>query len=197
MQVESHPFEPFFPANATVLICGTFPARPEKWSMEFYYPNFQNDMWRVFGVVFFNDKDYFVDAERKTYRLAALKAFLAGKGIAFSDTGSEIVRKRGNASDKDLEIKKPIDLAGVLKQLPAVSDIVATGKLAAEVLAEIIGCEPPAMGRSAECVFRDAAGNERQIRLWRMPSTSRAYPASLSSKADAYRTVLDRLKSVD
>ena len=35
--------------------------------MHFYYPNFINDMWRIYGQVFFHDKEYFVDKERKTF----------------------------------------------------------------------------------------------------------------------------------
>ena len=37
--IEQHPFEPFLPDGAVVLMLGTFPPKPERWSMEFYYPN--------------------------------------------------------------------------------------------------------------------------------------------------------------
>ena len=33
--------------------------------MEFYYPNLQNDMWRIYGGVVFGDKDYFLEKGRK------------------------------------------------------------------------------------------------------------------------------------
>ena len=45
--LEIHPFAPFLPAGAEFLFLGTFPPKPEKWSMEFFYPNKINDMWRV------------------------------------------------------------------------------------------------------------------------------------------------------
>lgn len=32
--------------------------------MRFYYPNFQNDMWRIFGWLFFADKHHFEIPER-------------------------------------------------------------------------------------------------------------------------------------
>lgn len=49
---EAHPLEPFLPEGARLLMLGSFPPARSRWSMEFYYPNFQNDMWRVMGLVF-------------------------------------------------------------------------------------------------------------------------------------------------
>ena len=42
--IETHPFVPFIPEGAKVLMLGTFPPAPHRWCMPFYYPNFQNDM---------------------------------------------------------------------------------------------------------------------------------------------------------
>ena len=36
--LERHPWEPFIPEGAKVLIMGTFPPGPHRWSMDFYYP---------------------------------------------------------------------------------------------------------------------------------------------------------------
>lgn len=52
----------------------------KRWCMPWYYPNFQNDMWRIFGIIYFDDKFHFVDVEHKTYRLDAIKEFLMQKG---------------------------------------------------------------------------------------------------------------------
>ena len=60
MEIESHPFEPFLPENAKVLMLGSFPPPETRWSMKFYYPNKTNDMWRIMGLVFYNDKDKFI-----------------------------------------------------------------------------------------------------------------------------------------
>ncbi|SUD98884.1 uracil-DNA glycosylase family protein [Psychrobacter phenylpyruvicus] len=50
--VESHPFGPVLPSNATIMMMGTFPPTEDKWGMPFHYPNFYNDMWRIYGRVF-------------------------------------------------------------------------------------------------------------------------------------------------
>jgi G:T/U-mismatch repair DNA glycosylase len=72
--LESHPFEPWLPGNAKLLMLGTFPPAEKRWCMPWYYPNFQNDMWRIFGIIYFDDKFHFVDVEplpkwRTWYRL--------------------------------------------------------------------------------------------------------------------------------
>ena len=45
--IETHPFVPFIPEGAKVLMLGTFPPASHRWCMPFYYPNFQ--MKGVFG----------------------------------------------------------------------------------------------------------------------------------------------------
>ena len=44
LPIESHPFPPFLPDGARVLMLGTFPPKPNRWAMEFFYPNKTNDM---------------------------------------------------------------------------------------------------------------------------------------------------------
>lgn len=188
--LESHPLSPFLPDHAWLLMCGTFPPKRQKWSMEFYYPNFINDMWRIFGLVYFGDKDTFVDSARKTFRLDILKTFLAEKGIALSDTGKEVVREKDNASDKYLSIRRHIDLASTLAELPECRAVATTGEKAASIVAAITGTEVPRTGEYTECFLELPDGNIRTFRHWRMPSSSRAYPLKLEKKAEMYGRML-------
>ncbi len=98
--VERHPFEPFLPANAKVLMLGSFPPQSKRWSIDFYYPNFINDMWRILGLIFFNDKNRFVDVAAKKFRLEDIVDFCTGTGIAMYDTATSVRRLKDNASDK-------------------------------------------------------------------------------------------------
>ena len=34
-----------------------------------YYPNLQNDMWRIVGLIFFQDKEHFLNPEKDTVDL--------------------------------------------------------------------------------------------------------------------------------
>lgn len=159
--------------------------------MDFYYPNFINDMWRVFGILMHCDKNFYVDNTTKTFRLDMLKRMLCEKGIALSDTGKEVHRLKGNASDKYLEILRPIDLKATLDQLPDCTAIATTGEKAASVIAAETGSEVPRTGESVLIkVPTDIPGVFRQLRHWRMPSTSRAYPLPIEKKAEYYRCML-------
>lgn len=184
-----HPFPPFVPPGARLLMCGTFPPKANRWSMEFYYPNFINDMWRIFGLIYFNDKDALVDTAGKTFKLEAIKRLLTDRGIAMSDTGVDVVRTKDNASDKWLRIDRPIDLAGMLGRMPECTEVATTGEKAAGVIADLTQTEVPKVGEWCECRII-ADGAERIFRHWRMPSSSRAYPMKLEKKADYYRTML-------
>ena len=187
METETHPFEPWLPANARLLLLGTFPPAPKRWCMEWYYPNYTNDMWRIFGHVFFDDKQHFVDEENKTYRLDLRKPFLKEKGIAIFDTALRIRRTTGTASDKDLEIVEPADLAGMLQALPECKAVLAAGQLATKVLTDHYGIDARKMKMGDHKEFRFG---QRVIRLYREPSSSRAYPMKVEKKAEYYRQML-------
>ena len=189
LEIETHPFEPWLPKNARLLMLGTFPPAPKRWCMEWYYPNFQNDMWRIFGHVFFDDKLHFVDQEHKTFNVDAIKALLKEKGVAIFDTALRIQRTKNNASDKDLEIVEPSDLDNMLRSLPACKSILAAGQLATEVFTKHYGIKTiPKMGQYTEFTFEG-----RTLRLYRMPSSSRAYPMSVEKKAEFYRKMFEEL----
>lgn len=190
---ESHPLRPFLPTGAKLLMCGTFPPQKHRWSMNFYYPNFINDMWRIFGIIYFNDKEALVNAAEKTFRLPLLKATLEKHGIALSDTGREIVRTTGNASDKFLDIRKGIDLPAILAEIPECIAVATTGEKAAGVIAEMTSTEVPPIGEWRECELMDSSGTLRKFRHWRMPSSSRAYPLPLAEKAKFYNRMIEAL----
>ncbi len=186
-QPEVHPLTPFLPPHAKTLILGSFPPPRKRWSMEFFYPNFTNDMWRIFGLIFFNDKDHFVDIPGKRFRQEVIEEFLYQQGIAVSDTVAVANRLNGNASDLTLEVVQPIDLANMLSSIPRCHTLVTTGQKATETLLALTGAEAPAIGGFVEFSYQG-----RQLRLYRMPSTSRAYPKPLTEKAEIYRTIFHK-----
>ena len=146
-------------------------------------------MWRIFGYLFFADKMNFVDAENKTFHLDMIKAFLAEKGIAIFDTALRILRTKNTASDKDLEIVQPSDLDAMLKGLPECKGVLTAGQLATDIFMRHYDIkEMPKMGQSVEFVF-----DGRPMKLYRMPSSSRAYPMQLEKKAEFYRVMFDEL----
>ena len=149
--------------------------------MDFFYPNRSNMMWEIFGLVFFGNSQRLVDAEHKTFHMEDIKALLEERGIAIYDTACAVRRLSGNASDKDLEIVEKTDIPALLAQIPLCHDIVCTGQKSFSVLTEDYGVPVPAMG-----TYNDFTIASREMRLWRMPSSSRAYPMKLDEKAEFY-----------
>lgn len=193
--VETHPFEPFLPADARLLMLGTFPPAEKRWCMKFYYPNFTNDMWRIFGLCYFADKQHFVRQEQRTYDLDAIVGFLRREHIALFDTATRVVRTTGTASDKDLQIVEETDLRQLLSHLPQCRAVVTAGQLATTVACRQFGIEEPKVGEYSVFSLDEPASTRRELRLYRMPSSSRAYPMAPERKAAHYQQVFDYIKS--
>lgn len=165
-----------------MLMLGSFPPPRARWSMDFFYPNWINDMWRIVGLLFFNDKHHFETTGEKRFHQERIAAFCTMQGIALYDTASEVFRQKENASDKFLEVVTPTDLRALLTALPRCNHLVTTGQKASEIVAEQFACPIPAVGQATPVCF-----GQRTIYFWRMPSTSRAYPLAIEKKADFYR----------
>lgn len=180
--IESHPFEPFLPQEAVVLMLGTFPPKRERWSMEFYYPNKINDMWRIMGIIFYADKNHFWIDEEKRFDLPLIKKFLTEHKIALFDTAKRVRRLKDNASDKFLDIVETINLDEFFEARPTIRAIVTAGEKATGVIAEKAEVTLPKTGEVVSCTCHG-----HHFDLYRMPSSSRAYPLALEKKADAYR----------
>jgi G:T/U-mismatch repair DNA glycosylase len=186
--IEQHPLQPFLPPDTRLLMLGSFPPPRRRWAMDFFYPNFSNQMWQIFGLVFFGDSQRLIDAEHKTFRLDDIKALLTERGIAIYDTACAVRRLSGNASDKDLEIIEKTDIPALLSHIPHCHDIVCTGQKSFSVLTEDYGVPVPQMGTHNDFTLAD-----RAMHLWRMPSSSRAYPMKLEDKAAYYREMMAQI----
>ena len=182
--IEYHPFGTFIFSNVKVMMIGSFPPPRSKWRMEFYYPNFHNDMWRIFGLVFFENKEYFVSKGNKSFDVNRLSTFLKEKGIGIADMGEEIIRLKDNASVKYLEIAKPLNVSALLPQIPLCHAFITTGEKSTETFRMHVSDkikQPPVGGCKS---FNHL---ERAFTLYRLPSSSRAYPMPLIKKAEIYK----------
>ncbi|MGB6927386.1 MAG: DNA glycosylase [Psychrobacter sp.] len=202
-ELETHPFEPVLPPNATVMMMGTFPPTADKWAMSFHYPNFYNDMWRIYGRVFFNDADYFRIGDEKRFDPERIRDFMFERGIASCPTVKQAIRETGNASDKNLTVVTPVDLEVILPQVPKVKSLFTTGGKATEVLLGLLD-EPiakskhPKTNQSMDYPYQwqstdDQKADVNNLTLYRLPSTSRAYPLSLDKKVAAYKAFFEKM----
>lgn len=202
-EIENHPFAPVLPPNATIMMMGTFPPTSDKWAMSFHYPNFYNDMWRIYGRVFFDDADYFRVGDEKRFDPERIRNFMFERGIASCPTVKQAIRETGNASDKNLTVVTPVDLDSILPQVPKVETLFTTGGKATEVLLGLLD-EPitkskhPKTNQSMDYPYQwQDADNKKMyvndLTLYRLPSTSRAYPLSLDKKVAAYQAFFERM----
>lgn len=190
IDIETHPLTPFLPGNAKLLMLGSFPPPQNRWKMNFYYPNYQNDMWRIFGLIFFSDKNHFLDLPNKNFKEIQIREFLFQIGIGIFDTAYQIKRLQGNASDKFLEIVTPTDLSALLEQIPMCHTIMTTGDKATDTLMQHFPDQPikPMIGQSVKVGY-----DNRELILYRLPSSSRAYPLPLEKKADIYKQFFQQI----
>ena len=191
-QVEWHPLIPFLPVETRVLFLGSFPPQRKRWCMDFFYPNFINDHWRIEGLIFKNDAQYFVDEQEKTFRLKAIVEHLKQYGIGFFDTALAVRRLADNASDKDLEVVVPTDVQTIVEYLTSLRAIVTTGEKATATITRALGIwdkngriNLPKVGSYMPSPFHG-------IELYRLPSSSRAYPMALQKKGEAYKKMFER-----
>ena len=185
--VEYHPLLPFLPANARVLFLGSFPPQRKRWCIDFYYPNFINDHWRIEGEVFFADRNHFVDQQAHRFRIDEIVGFCRAQGIAFFDTSLAVRRLQDNASDKFLEVVQSTDVAALVARLPRLRVIVTTGEKATQTLCSTLGIATvPKVGCSVPIPLFPGSEGEQTV-LYRLPSSSRAYPLSFDKKVEAYR----------
>ncbi len=194
--MEYHPLRPFLPEHAKVLFLGSFPPQRKRWCMDFYYPNFINDHWRIEGQIFFGDKNHFVDVQAKCFKIDEIVAFCQEKGLAFFDASTVVHRLQDNASDKFLEVVESTDIRKLLCQLPDCHAVVTTGEKATETICASLGI--PAIPKVNKYVtIPDVyTANGNQVLLYRLPSSSRAYPLSFDKKVEAYQQMFMQIDKV-
>ena len=178
--IEYHPLKPFLPVKAKVLFLGSFPPPQKRWCMDFFYPNFINDHWRIEGEIWFDDRNRFVDTEHKCFKKDEIVTFLNDKGIAFFDTATAVKRLKDNASDAFLEIVEHTDIRALLSQMPQCHAIATTGEKATTEVCAYFKVETIPSPNSQVAL-------EEGLTLYRLPSSSRAYPLAFEKKVEAYR----------
>lgn len=194
--IETHPLPPFLPQNASVLLLGSFPPAYHRWRMDFYYSNFNNDMWRIMGLVFYDDAHYFIDSHHRCFYLDQIQAFLRAFGIAISDTAYQVVRLNDTAADKFLRVVHTQAIDELLMALPDCQAIITTGELATQILLDELirlGALPAKTPTPKVGACVDFCWQKRSFSLYRLPSSSRAYPLPIAKKAEQYRLVFERL----
>lgn len=181
--IEYHPLKPFVHDDTRVLFLGSFPPQRKRWCMDFFYPNYGNDHWRIMGIVFYDDKNHFVDESMKTFKIKDIVEHCKQYGIGYFDTAFAVKRLADNASDKFLNVIVPTDINQLIQGLHQLKAVVTTGTKATETICEQLGIDVlPKVGEAVEFHYYD-----HTLFLYRLPSSSRAYPLHIEKKAIFYK----------
>lgn len=186
--IEHHPLIPFVHTNSKVLFLGSFPPQRKRWCIDFYYPNFINDHWRIMGLLFYKNKEHFINTKAKKFCYEEIVNFAYKEGLAYYDVALAINRLKNNASDKYLEIIKPTDICQLLCKGSHIKAVVTTGEKATETFCCTFQIKTPKLGETSPFSF-----DNRELKLYRMPSSSRAFPMKLEKKAAFYAQMLKDL----
>ena len=106
--VEWHPLRPFLPPNARVLFLGSFPPPRQRWCIDFFYPNYINDHWRIEGLVWYGNKNHFVDEANKTFRLPEIIDIVTLPLCSYANLTGEKEAAKENFKKKINDISVPL-----------------------------------------------------------------------------------------
>jgi G:T/U-mismatch repair DNA glycosylase len=124
-------------------------------------------------------------SNEKAFDEQKVKTFCTEKKIWIGDTAKQVIRLQGNASDDTLQVIQSFDIVEILQSLHHCTAVVVTGKKAMDTLMSVLQLsQQPAVWCSVsyEILWR-------VVKVYRMPSTSRAYPKPLAEKAEVYKNM--------
>lgn len=129
MFLHQHPYEPFFPNNATKLIVGTLPpprfskGKLKEGDVNFCYGSIDGLLWPVLNKIF----DLKLKFETTQNAVKQRKYFLESRKIGVCDIVASAEREKIDASD--LGMQNPIlrDVISYLKHYPKIDTLIFTG----------------------------------------------------------------------
>lgn len=120
---ETHPWPPFIPVNADKLILGTFPtSEGNRGAYEFFYPNPNNDFWRVL----FRVAGKKLDDHRNAEPVEIRKQVLTELNLGIGDIGKRILRQKESSKDESLFPIEYTDIFSILNNHPTIRKIIIT-----------------------------------------------------------------------
>jgi hypoxanthine-DNA glycosylase len=172
-----------------VLILGNFPPHKKRWDYEFYYPNKQNNFWRVLAAIAGSPlKEMKGEAAVKER-----KQIMEKLGAGVFNLAKTIRRKGLSARDTDIELVEYNDLLSVIKKHRELKKIILAGFAAknstARKFIEYLSLNKIPFERPAEIKagveFKLKLEN-REINCVILNSTSTAFPIKLEKLIEQF-----------
>lgn len=190
---ESHPWEPFIPQNADKLILGTFPTTDKcRGAYEFFYPNPNNDFWRVIFEVAGKKLDDFLQAEPIDTR----KQILSYLKLGIADIGKRVLRQKDSSKDDNLFPIEYTDIFSLLETNPEIKKIIITSSSGANSVLSwfhhycIINGHTFNIPKGKLPITTKLLFNNLEIKIDIISSPSRLSPIKGDKLFEMYRTVI-------
>jgi hypoxanthine-DNA glycosylase len=122
MQKELHPWNWFAPENSRVLIVGTFPPTTRNWSFDFFYPNKNNQFWKVIARILNTELEY----PAGELAVEERKMLLRKLHVAITDMGQHITRSGNSSLDENLSVVEYMNIFQILDENPTIRKIIFT-----------------------------------------------------------------------
>lgn len=107
----------------TTLILGSFPPHENKRDYPFYYPNTQNNFWKILSAIAGTTLQYWSGEEA----VAERKVLMEQLKLGVENMGKTIQRKGSSARDTDIEIMEFHPVFSILDKHPELSCILLAG----------------------------------------------------------------------
>lgn len=134
--ISYHPFDLVFAGETPIyLVVGTFPTTNKRMAFNFFYPNSNNNFWRVMDKVFPNSKvkmnlvvsakdDEIMKEKNKVDRIN----FCKENKIAITDIIESCLRLDDNSKDEQLLVHRYNPIVNILKEHPTIEKVILTAK---------------------------------------------------------------------
>jgi G:T/U-mismatch repair DNA glycosylase len=106
-----------------VLILGNFPPHKKRWDYEFYYPNKQNNFWKVLSAISGKPLKWMKGAEA----VAERKAIMEKLGVGVFNIARKVLRKGYSARDTDIQILEYNDVLEIIQKHLELKKIILAG----------------------------------------------------------------------
>lgn len=105
------------------LILGSFPPHESKRDFPFYYPNKQNNFWKILALLHGVELNYF-SGDKAVYERQRIMLDLK---LGVQNMGKEIIRLGTSARDTDISITKYQDIVSIINHHPELQRIIIAG----------------------------------------------------------------------
>lgn len=190
---ESHTWEPFIPKNTDKLILGTFPTKDKyRGAYEFFYPNPNNDFWRVIFEVAGKKLDDF----HQTEPINARKQILSYLKLGIADIGKKVLRQKDSSKDDHLFPIEYTDIFSLLETYPTIKKIIITSSSGANSVLSwfhhycIINVHTFNIPKTKLPITTKLLFNHLEIKVDIISSPSRLSPIKGNKLFEMYRAVI-------